>query len=80
MILLVEKDGQTSPGCGQIQNLYPILEIRMGAGDKDNSFTILSVHCPGKDHWHLGTIIEQKRNLKREWTIKNDPSIIESLT
>lgn len=75
MILLIEKDGQTLPGCGQIQNLYPILEIRMGAGDKDNSFIILSVHCLWKDHWHLGTI-EQKRNLKHEWTIKNDPSII----
>ena len=40
MILLIEKDGQTLPVCGQIQNLCPVREISMGAGDKDNSFII----------------------------------------
>ena len=40
MILLIEKDGQTLPGCGQIQNLCPVWEISMGAGDKDNSLIV----------------------------------------
>lgn len=50
MILLIEKDGQTLPGYGQIQNLCPVREISMGAGDKDNSFIIMSVNYSWKDH------------------------------